>query len=162
MNSVRAELFVNRFFALLSWPTEAPAAFCSTFEPLGVSIDLSDIADGFVRVQNRMQDIEHEVGLVVKSGALSPALARVLHDWLLFARSQAFGRIGAAALHALGRVADSAAPTLGLPVRPCEAWSRCCASCAPRAPVRSVRRGARRFGVHRRRLRAHRPTRAAS
>ena len=104
-----------------------------------------------------LKDIEHEVGVVVSSGALSPALARVLRGRLLFARSQAFGRIGAAALYALGRVAAPRCHPCGSSGLGADA-----ARLARRTPPNDLFVVGRACSViHRRRLRTHRPTRAA-
>ena len=81
VNSAAAELFLNRFFALLGWPIRAPDSFARVFDPLGVKMDLGQIVDGMIRVENkasRMEELEVEITEIVRTGAVSPAVARVI------------------------------------------------------------------------------------
>jgi hypothetical protein len=112
-NASAAEFFVDRFFALLGWPIKAPSSFSRVFDPLGVRLDLGMIVDGMILVENkagRMEELRIEIEAIVRNGTTSPAVARVMRGRLLFARSQAFGRLGAPALRAIGRVADFQSP----------------------------------------------------
>ena len=80
--------------------------FLSTFEPLGVSMDLSGMATRAEIVisnkQSRVDSICAQIGSVLEQNSLSPPLASELHGKVQFSQAQVFGRSALPALQEIG------------------------------------------------------------
>jgi len=105
---------VDQVLDLLGWDLKEQSPFARVFEPLGVVVDLSHSAEGFVEVSNkesRIRELRTFVDDVRSSGQISAHEARQLRGRFVFSRGQVFGRCGAPALRLLGAVAEARGPS---------------------------------------------------
>ena len=103
------------FFELLGWQLalepKKNKPFASKFQALGVEFDLTNAADGVLRISNtesRKEELGRAIDDVLSSGRLSFKTATSLRSRMLFAESQIFGRFAKKAINLLGKHADNA------------------------------------------------------
>ena len=112
------QVTVDAFFKLLGWSTKAQKPFAVSFEALGVECDLTETHRGLFKFKNkpgRVEEISGAVESVCARGLIMRGEARSIRGRVIYARGQTFGRCGAVALKALGRIADGHG-TKGTPV----------------------------------------------
>ena len=108
---------LDRFFALLGWPTKQEGEFDGVFAALGVEFDLRPAVSGRVLVKNtakRVREIVARIAAVLAGRELTRAEARNLRGRLHHACGQTFGRCGAASFRLLGLVADGSSLGTGM------------------------------------------------
>ena len=112
------QVVVDSLFSLLGWQTKEQIPFATAFSPLGVVCDLGEAPSGVIRFTNkksRVDEIAQDVQRIAGAGFIRRAEARSIRGRVLFSRAQVFGKVGASALQALGKVADctEGSPALG-------------------------------------------------
>ena len=106
---------VEAALALLGWRLKELKDFNVESAPLGAILDLSDAANGKIKIKNkpeRVQELLTALDETMAASSLHRSILPKLRGRLLFARSLAFGRCGGDALRAIGRaIQDSGSST---------------------------------------------------